>query len=157
VANEGGDGVERGRARADARAVGVGDGDGDCGVREAAEAPGARELAVVKRGLLGAGGREHDGVPGRHARRVASREPQPAPGLAQRRRRLPRCVGPPPAPVARRRLHRPPSHRSDESLAVWSVPSVAVCTVWVVATRCGGTWHDMYRTLKGRLVQVAPA
>jgi hypothetical protein len=101
--------VERGRARADARAVGVGDGDGDCGVREAAEAPGARELAVVKRGLPGAGGREHDGVPGRHARRVASREPQPAPGLAQCRRRLPRCVGPPPGPVARRRLHRSPS------------------------------------------------
>jgi hypothetical protein len=63
------------------------------------------ELAVVERGLLGAGGREHDGVLGRHARRVARGQPQPAPRLSQRRRRLLRR-----ARVHRRRLPRGRRH-----------------------------------------------
>ena len=44
------------------RAVAVGDGDGRGGGGEAADVTGALELAAVERDLLGAGGREHDGV-----------------------------------------------------------------------------------------------
>lgn len=103
MAGKGVDRVERGGAGADAGAVGVGDGDGRGGGGEAAEGAGSLELAVVERGLLGAGGREHDGVPGRHARRVARGQPQPAPRLPQRRRRLLRRARPPPS---RARVHR---------------------------------------------------
>lgn len=109
MADEAGDGVERGRAGADPGAFWVRDGDGRGGGGEAAEAAGALELAVVERGLLRAGGREHDRVPGRHARRVPRREAQPAPRLPQSRRRLLRRVRPPPAPAPlaqrRRRVH----------------------------------------------------
>lgn len=120
MANKGSDGVERGGAGADAGAVGVRDGDGRGGGREAAEGAGALELAVVERGLLRAGGREHDGVPGRHARRVARGQPQPAPRLSQRRRRLLRRARPPPsrARVHRRRLPRLGPPDSDRAAAV---------------------------------------
>lgn len=125
MANEGGDGVERGGAGADSGAVWVRDGDGRGGGGEAAEAAGAIELAVVERGLLGAGGREHDGVPWRHARRVPRREAQPTPRLPQNRRRLLRRVRPPPAPtpMGRRRGVHGVASPSDRTVALvgWSV------------------------------------
>lgn len=126
MANKGSDGVERGGAGADAGAVGVGDGDGRGGGREAAEGAYALELAVVERGLLGAGSREHDGVPGRHARRVARGQSQPAPRLSQRRCRLLRRARPPPsrARVHRRRLPRLGPPDSDQAAAGLSVDSL---------------------------------
>jgi hypothetical protein len=124
VANEGGDSVERGSAGADSGAVWVRDGDGRGGGGEAAEAPAALELAVVECGLLGAGGRKHDGVPGRHARWVPRREAQPAPRLPQSRGRLLSRVRPPtaPAPLPRRRRRQvhglPPRRPSDRTGAL---------------------------------------
>ena len=112
--------MERGSAGADSGAVWVRDGDGRGGGGEATEAPGALELAVVERGLLGAGGREQDGVPGRHARRVPRREAQPAPRLPQSLRRLLSRVRPPTEAAAlprrrRRQVHGLPPRRPSLS------------------------------------------
>jgi hypothetical protein len=77
--SEGVNGVESGSSGADPLAVGVGHGESDGGGGDAAHALGALELPVVELGLLGAGGREHDGVPGGDPGRVPHRQPQMVP------------------------------------------------------------------------------
>lgn len=68
MAYDGGGDVEGGSAEAHACGVGVRDTEGGGGGREAAEAVGVGELAVIERAPLKAGACEHNGVPWQHVR-----------------------------------------------------------------------------------------
>lgn len=85
---EGADGVESGSTGADALAVGVRNGEGDCRGGNAAEAHGTGELPMVELSLLGAGGGEDDGIPGRNPSRIPDGQPKVVPGIPDHRRQI---------------------------------------------------------------------
>lgn len=70
MGSEGVNGVEGGSAGADPVTERIRDGEGDGGGRDSAHPLGAVELPFVKLGLLGASGRQDDGVPSGNPRRV---------------------------------------------------------------------------------------
>lgn len=73
------DGMDRRGAGSDAGPLGIRDGEGDGGVGDAAHTLGPVELPVVQLGLLRAGRRQHDGVPGGDAGGVADGEAEAVP------------------------------------------------------------------------------